>query len=253
VCIAAEPILCEIARAKHEAAGHSVQIQWRKTMNRMNIFIVLRSGRLSAVVALVGLGLLFAASGAKAGCAPTSYKLGAAPSTPAASVKADGGQYPDGFNNSGSIVGLWHVLYTAKTNDGFAPGGVLLKPPFLFLESFKTWHADGTEFENAFLPPTDGNICFGVWDDQGHGKVHLHHVGLMFQPGGAPPTFVTNIFTVDEDDVVAPDGKTYSGTFDFKLFVPSQCANTSNGTYACTGTPLAEVTGTTGATRITAH
>jgi hypothetical protein len=222
-------------------------------MNRMNIFKAIRSGRLSALVALVGLGLLFAASGVKAACAPTSYKLGAAPSTSAGGPNAGDRQYADDSNNGGSIVGLWHVLYTAKTNDGFAPGGVLLKPPFLFLESFKTWHADGTEFENAFMPPTDGNICFGVWEESDHGKVHLHHIGLMFQPGGAPPEFVTNIFTVDEDNVVSRDGKTYSGTFDFKLFVPSQCANRSNGTYTCTGTPLAEVTGTTFGTRLTAR
>jgi hypothetical protein len=222
-------------------------------MTRMNIFKALRSGRLSALVALVGLGLLFAASGANAGCAPTSYKLGAAPSNSAAGPNAGGGQYPEDLNNGGSIVGLWHLLYTAKTNNGFAPGGVLIPTPFLFLESFKTWHADGTEFENAFMQPEGGNICFGVWQDEGHGKVHLHHVGLMFQPGGAPPEFVTNIFTVDEDNVVAQDGKTYSGSFDFKLWAPSQCANRSNGTYTCTGTPLAEVTGTTAGTRLTAR
>jgi hypothetical protein len=38
----------------------------RETMNRMNIFQALRSGRFSAFVALVALGLLFTAAGAKA-------------------------------------------------------------------------------------------------------------------------------------------------------------------------------------------
>ena len=58
-------------------------------MDRMNIFPGLRSGRISALVALAGLGLLFTASGAKAaGCAP-SYKTGSAPSIPYVSPHDD--------------------------------------------------------------------------------------------------------------------------------------------------------------------
>ena len=68
-------------------------------------------------------------------------------------------------------------------------------------------------------------------------------------PGATPPEDVSNIFTVDETDTVAPDGKTYSGFFDFKLYVPSDCANSASG-YICTGTPIAEVTGTTYGVRI---
>jgi hypothetical protein len=223
-------------------------------MNRINIFQVLRSRRFSALVTLVGLGLLFTASGAKAGgCSPLPYKAGAAPSIPFVSPQGEHAQEGGDSNGPVSIVGLWHLIYTAKTDNNFPPGGPYPPTPFPFLESFKTWHADGTEFENAFLPPTGGNICFGVWEDVGHGKVHLHHIGLMFQPGeGAPPEFVTSIFTVDENDAVASDGKTYSGTFDFKLFVPTQCAD-FDGAYACTGKPLAEVTGTTFGTRITVN
>jgi hypothetical protein len=65
-----------------------------------------------------------------------------------------------------------------------------------------------------------------------------------------PPEFVTSIFTVDETDTVAPNGKTYSGFFDFKLYLPGDCANSASG-YVCTGTPIAEVTGTTFGVRIT--
>jgi hypothetical protein len=91
----------------------------------------------------------------------------------------------------------------------------------------------------------------------GDGRVKLHHIGLMFGTDGNPPAYVgtppeyiTNIFTVDETNKVAPNGKTYSGYFAFKLYLPSACAN-NGGTYTCTGTPLAEVTGTTLGTRIT--
>lgn len=223
-------------------------------MNRRNIFRALRSGQFAAFVALVGLGLLITASGAKAaGCAVPS-KTGAAASIPFVSPHADDHQQGEEFGGPVSIVGLWHLNYTAKTETG-AP--IFPPVPFPFLESFKIWHGDGTEFENAFMAPAGGNICFGVWKALPNGSVKLHHIGVMFGTEGNPPAylgtapeFVTNIFTVDETDTVAPNGKTYSGSFDFKLFEPSQC-NASGGTYTCTGVPVAEVTGSTAGTRIT--
>ena len=50
-------------------------------------------------------------------------------------------------------------------------------------------------------------------------------------------------FTVDETDTISSDGKTYKGMFDFKLWPPSYDA-------VGVGTPIAEVKGTTAATRI---
>jgi hypothetical protein len=191
-------------------------------------------GRLAGLVALVGLGLLLTASGAKAGCAVPS-KPGAAPAIPFVSPRADGES-----NGHPGIVGLWHVLYTGTYNDNFPPGGPYASTPFLFLESLKTWHADGTEFENAFLPPTAGNICFGVWKDLGDGTFKLHHIGLMFNPDGS----LLAIFTVDETDTVSSHGNTYKGFFDFKLWPPSYEA-------VGVGTPISEVRGTTFASRIT--
>jgi hypothetical protein len=205
-------------------------------MNRMNIFRALRGGRLFALVALVGLGVLCTASGAKAGCA-LPHKTGAAPSIPflspqgGESLNHQEGEEPD---KPASIVGLWHLIYTATSASGPFP-----PTPFQFLESFKTWHGDGTEFENAFLPPAGGNICFGVWKHVGHRTFKLHHIGLMFGSDGK----VSNVFTVDEIDTVESDGKTYKGSFDFKLFDASDVFGT--------GTPLAEVKGTTAGTRIT--
>jgi hypothetical protein len=178
--------------------------------------------------------MLFAASGAKAGCA-VPYKAGAAPAIPFISPHSEG----EGKGHEhGTIVGLWHVLYTGESDTNFPPGGPFPPTPFLFVETFKTWHGDGTEFENAFLPPSGGNICFGVWKDLEHGSVKLHHIGLMFA-GGA----ISNIFTVDETNTVASNGKTYIGTFHFKLFGPTNVYGT--------GTPILEVTGTTAGTRIT--
>ncbi len=165
-------------------------------MNRKNMFWVLWRGRSSVLVALVALGLLFSAAGAKAGGCAIPYKAGAAPAIPFVSPNADGES-----NQPASIVGLWHVNYTATYDDNFPPGGPYPPTPFPFLESLKTWHADGTEFENAFLPPAGGNICFGVWKDLGEGRVKLHHIGLMFNPDGS----LAAIFTDDETNTVASD------------------------------------------------
>jgi hypothetical protein len=194
---------------------------------------LLRSQRFSAVGVLVALGFLLTAVGAKADCGLS--KPGAAPAIPFVSPHADGES-----NEHASIVGLWHVIYTATYSDNFPPGGPFPQTPFQFNESFKTWHADGTEFENAFLPPSGNNVCYGVWKDSGNGSVKLHHIGLMFNADGS----LLAIFTIDETDTVSPNGKTYKGMFDFKIWPPSYEA-------VGVGTPISEVRGTMLASRIT--
>ena len=197
---------------------------------------ILWSRRFATLTVAAFVALLLFVSGARAGCA-LSYKTGAAPAIPFLSPQeneSSNHQEGEESNKPASIVGLWHVIYTATSASGpFSP------TPFQFVETYKTWHGDGTEFENAFLPPAGGNICFGVWKDLGDRRVKLHHIGLMFASDGA----ISNVFTVDETDTVASDGKTYSGAFDFKLFLPTDVYGT--------GTPLAEVKGTTAGTRIT--
>jgi hypothetical protein len=204
------------------------------------------STRFGAVVVLAVCGLLFTPSGAKAGCG-LPVKAGGAPPLPFVSPGANApskDQHDEDFRRPGSIVGLWHVLYTATSVP--IPYG---QPPFNFtapftaVESYKTWHSDGTEFENAFLPPDGGNVCFGVWKELKDGSFRLHHIGLMFPPSPAPPIFQSNVFTFDETDTVAPDGKTYTGHFDFRLYGPTDVYGT--------GTPLGEIKGTMVATRIT--
>jgi hypothetical protein len=206
-------------------------------MNRKNVSRALWSRRFFALGALIASGLLFTAAGAKAGGCTFTYKAGAgvAPAIPFVSPHADGE-----WDEHATIVGLWHVNYTATSDDNFPPGGPSPSTPFPFLESFKTWHADGTEFENAFVSPAGGNICYGVWKDLGKGTIKLHHIGLMFNSDGS----LSAIFTDDETNTVASDGKTYKGTFVFKLWPPSYAA-------VGTGKPIAEVKGTTAATRIT--
>lgn len=140
-------------------------------MNRTNMFPAFRSGPFSALVALVGLGLLFSATAAKAGSGcGVSYKAGAAPSIPFVSPKADAKSldHQDGQGlDKPTVVGLWHAIYTA---DSALPPSAFPPTPFQLSESLKTWHSDGTELDNAFLPPAGGNICFGVWNNLGMAK-----------------------------------------------------------------------------------
>src|SRR5271154_2250555 len=216
-------------------------------MNRKNISRALRSVRSSAIAASAVLALLFAASGAKAGGCPANYPAGykasAAPAIPFVSPTAVNQPGNEDYGGPASIVGLWHVIYTATySTSGPLPVPVIPPGPpssFQFTESLKTWHADGTEFENAFLPPTGGNICVGVWKETGENSVKLHHIGLMFDSEGK----VSFIFTLDEKDAVASNGETYKGYFTFKLWL---------GFYnqVGVGTPLQEISGTIAATRI---
>jgi hypothetical protein len=194
-----------------------------------------KKSRFTALAAAMAVLMLVSASAAKAGgCAVPYSKAGAAPAIPFVNPHTD-----EDSNEHATIVGLWHVNYIATFDNNFPPGGPNPPTPFPFLESFKTWHGDGTEFENAFLPPSGGNICFGVWKELDKRSVRLHHIGLMFNPDGS----LLAIFTVDETDTVASDNKTYKGTFDFKLWPPSYDA-------VGVGTPISEVKGTTAATRI---
>lgn len=210
-------------------------------MNRAKAIRLSWSGRFAALVALGALGILFSASGAKAGCG-MPVKPGTVRSIP---FLGPIGQHQDGDQAGGhaTIVGLWHVVYTAtySTSGPLQVPMVPPNPPFQFNQSYKTWHRDGTEFENAFVPPVVGNICYGVWKDLGHGKVKLHHIGLMFAPDGT----LANVFTVDELNTVASDGRTYEGSFDLKIYDPSDVLGK--------GTVLQEIKGTAAAERITVN
>lgn len=165
--------------------------------------------------------LMFAATSARAACGSFS-KLGSVSPIKMPMFAAAGGE-EEYFNGARDpIVGLWHVVYTA--------GGAT------FNETLDQWHSDGTEFENAWLAPAQGNICFGVWKSTGSHSVRLHHVGWTFDPTSTGTANGT--FTLDEENTVSKDCNSYTGTFTFT-------------TYDSKGVKGMEVTGTIAATRIT--
>jgi hypothetical protein len=176
----------------------------------------------SVLTTIAMAGLIFSAATARAACGNFSgLHAGTRVQMPMLE-QAESNAENSPADSREPIVGLWYVVYTA---DGA-----------VFNETLDQWHSDGTEFENAYLAPSQGNICFGVWKPVGPRTVRLHHVGWAFTPGSDGTASGT--FTLDETNVVSSDGKTYTGTFTFK-------------TFDLTGKQGADVTGTILATRIT--
>jgi hypothetical protein len=169
-------------------------------------------------IAVVSLAL--AATSAHATCGFTG--MGAAGAIKMPMLQAESEALEASSGSKPSIVGLWAVTYTA--------GGEV------FNETFDTWHSDGTEFENAYLPVLNGNVCEGVWKCTGRYTVRLHHVGWTYDPvkGG----LADGTFTLDQTNTIARNGGSYTGTFVFK-------------TYDLKGKVIATVPGTIAAVRIT--
>jgi hypothetical protein len=194
------------------------------------VFPITSDARLRARLRRDGLGLLavlcllILPTSAKAACG----SFGAGGLRPVIKLpvisQAEVGFPPRSEEGNPTIVGLWHVIYTA--------GGST------FNDTFDTWHSDGTEFESAYLAPAAGDVCVGVWKPMGFRSVKLHHIGWLFSPA-TPTASATNYFTLDEEVTVAQDNKSYSGKFTFKIWNLDGSA-----------TPV-EVAGTIAATRIT--
>ena len=126
---------------------------------------------------------------------------------------------PQGY---GSIVGMW-------TNSVIINGNVVAT-------SIATWHSDGTEFDNIDAPPINGNICQGVWESKGVGKVQEHHFGWTFDQNSNPTGYFTWVQTVK----LTHKGLSYSGPFDQKY-------------YDLDGNLLTEITGEMSAERFTGN
>ena len=172
----------------------------------------------SLVLAVLGLLTVLLLTGiAHAACGdPGNYRPGSLPNFPLVAE----GRTPLSHDNS--IVGLWHVVYSAGGQE--------------FYEAFDQWHSDGTEFENAYVPSVIGNICFGVWKQDDNGDIVLNHIGWSFDPDGTPDGY----FTLKESNHVNPDGNGYKGKFGYKA-------------YDGNGSLIFETNGTQVATRISIH
>ena len=138
-----------------------------------------------------------------------------------------------------SIVGMWHVLFVAHTQNG-QPIPSNAYPTID--NSLVVWHSDGTEIMNSFRPPQDGNFCLGVWKQTGRRQYFLNHIPWFANQfpndtnnGIGDPVGPTQI---TEQVTLSPDGNSYSGSFTLR-------------SYAADGTPGVWFTGMVAATRVT--
>ena len=114
-----------------------------------------------------------------------------------------------------SIVGTWTTALTV--------GGSVI------LNTIIQWHNDGTEADNADLPPTMGNTCEGSWVSTGARTVHRYHLGWTFDASSNP----SGMFVLTEDNKLARDGNSYKGTFDQKFYdLDGNLVNEISGTVA---------------------
>ena len=95
--------------------------------------------------------------------------------------------YPLGYktvsNNDADdepVVGMWHVLFTAKGNGGGPPDGTPIDNALVVL------HGDKTGDYGFRTAPQDGEFCVGVWEKTGPSK----YLSTITSPGAAttPPT-----------------------------------------------------------------
>ena len=68
-----------------------------------------------------------------------------------------------------SMVGMWHVIFTANTSKGEAI------PATVIDNALAVWHSDRTEIMNSVRPPQDGNFCLGVWEQIDRSRYYLNH------------------------------------------------------------------------------
>lgn len=117
-------------------------------------------------------------------------------------------------NRNGSIVGLWRVYYSI----GGSP----------WLQSFDQWHADGNEFEVA--NPAPGVVCQGTYVQSSPGTYKLVHLGWNFDFSGN----LLGYFVETQTNSVGGDGNSYSGTFEFKFYLPDGTPDASNPSFSGT-------------------
>jgi hypothetical protein len=142
---------------------------------------------------------------------------------------------PDGYQGGPSIVGMWHVTFTAQTLNG----GAIPNTPID--NSVAVWHSDGTEIMNSSRPAQDGNYCMGVWEQTGRLKYYLNHIPWQGNDLTNAPTGIGNPAAgaqLTESVTLSPNGSSYSGTFTLTA-------------YDISGNPTVVFTGILAATRIT--
>ena len=132
-----------------------------------------------------------------------------------------------------SIVGMWHVTFTANTLNGSPI------PDTVIDNALVVWHSDNTEIMNSGRPPQDGDFCMGVWEQTGKLTYKLNHFawgGNEYAPGtpdeavGAPagPTHITESVTL------GPGGNHFAGAFTLDAYHTDNTVTSFTGVVTAT-------------------
>lgn len=111
---------------------------------------------------------------------------------------------------SASIVGMWHVVFTAHAMNGSPIPDTPIDNAVLI------FNRDGTEVMNSGRPPQDGNFCLGVWQQTGKSTYYVNHIPWAANDTTNAPSGIGNPTAGDqllEEITLNPDGKSYSGKF----------------------------------------
>jgi len=193
------------------------------------------------IVAVVS--LLFVAASARASCGSLSQVGAGKPAHPASWSLQSGRAYLTQVNEPmASMVGMWHVTFTAKGNSEGPPDNTPID------NAIAVWHSDNTEVMNSGRPAQDGDFCLGVWEEVGKCQFKVSHWAWMgndtTNPGGVgKPTGPTHIV---EEVTLSEDGKKFSGTFtldayDTSFNLTTHIVGTLQGTRITLGTTVDEL------------
>jgi hypothetical protein len=194
-----------------------------------------------ALTASLGLAALGATVQANAGCVDTMFQNGSpggtssglrftpavyrVDDTAGSFVRVGDWQEDDG------IVGMWRFQLVA-------PNGAVVD------DGYAQWHSDGTEIQNSGLhAPITSNFCLGVWKQVGPGTYQLNHLPLAWDATGQSPANAIQI----TETVKLSDENHLTGTFTLKVYVWTS----TDSLDVAPSTPVATVTGTVTATRVT--
>jgi hypothetical protein len=136
-----------------------------------------------------------------------------------------------GWPGEASIVGMWRFQL-------LAPNGAVVD------DGYAQWHSDGTEIQNSGLhAPITSNFCLGVWQQVGPNTYQLNHFPLAWDSTGQSPANAIQI----TETVKLTDENHFTGTFTLKVYVWTS----TDSLDVAPSMPVATVTGTVTATRVT--
>ena len=115
--------------------------------------------------------------------------------------------------------------------------------PVVIDDGYQQWHSDGTEIINSGAhAPNTSNFCLGVWSQTGPRTYKLNHFPLAWDSSGTAPQgpvhLVANVKLKDYDH--------FSGPFTLDVYTWD-----GNEIVDASGPPIAHLTGTFSATRVT--